>query len=117
MESEDIFVPPEDVGPVEEPPAAVGEAEAAQAEGLVPVSISTTDCPTGRRTFHPCYLSIAEWSDPSLSVMLIETPPRSAMTSPTPSECQSVCINFLIFLDNLILFTVNKLYVECKVLN
>ena len=25
-----------------------------------PVSISTTDCPTGRRTILPCYLSIAE---------------------------------------------------------
>ena len=36
MESEDVFVPPEDVGPVvEEPAAAVGEAEAAQAEGQV----------------------------------------------------------------------------------
>ena len=29
MESEDVFVPPEDVGPVEKPAAAVGEAEAA----------------------------------------------------------------------------------------
>ena len=28
-----------------------------------PVSISTTDCPTGRRTILPCYLPIAEWSD------------------------------------------------------
>ena len=35
-----------------------------------PVSISTTDCPTGRRIIVPCYLSIAEWSD-----VLIETPP------------------------------------------
>ena len=35
MESEDVFVPPEDVGPVEEPVAAVGDAEAAQAEGQV----------------------------------------------------------------------------------
>ena len=35
MESEDVFVPPEDVGPVEEPAAAVGEAEAAPAEGQV----------------------------------------------------------------------------------
>ena len=26
--------------------------------------ISITDCPTGRRTILPCYLSIAEWSDP-----------------------------------------------------
>ena len=33
--------------------------------GLGPVSVSTTDCPTGRRTILPCYLglSIAEWSD------------------------------------------------------
>ena len=37
---------------------------------------------------------------------------RSAMTSPTPSEC----INFLIFLVHLILFIVNKLYVECKLM-
>ena len=28
-----------------------------------PVSINTTDHPTGRRTIVPCYLSIAEWSD------------------------------------------------------
>ena len=35
MESEDVFVPPEDVGPVEEPAMAVGEAEAAQAKGQV----------------------------------------------------------------------------------
>ena len=27
------------------------------------VSISTTDCLTGRWTILPCYLSIAEWSD------------------------------------------------------
>ena len=32
---------------------------------LGPGSISTTDCLTGRRTILPCYLSIAEWSDPS----------------------------------------------------
>ena len=37
---------------------------------------------------------------------------RSAMTSPTPSEC----INFLIFLVHLILFIVNKMYVECKLM-
>ena len=59
------------LGPIEKPAAAVGEAEAAQAE---------------------------------------------AMTSPIPSECQSECINFLIFLVHLILFIVNKLYVECKLM-
>ena len=36
------------------------------------VSLSTMDCPTGRRTILPCYLSIAEWSE---SVVLIETAP------------------------------------------
>ena len=41
---------------------------------------------------------------------------RSAMTSPITSECQSECINFLIFLVHLILFIVNKLYVECKLM-
>ena len=35
METEDVFVPPEDVGRVEEPAVAVGDAEAAQAEGQV----------------------------------------------------------------------------------
>ena len=38
------------------------------------------------------------------------------MTSPTPSECQSECIKFLIFLVHVILFIVNKLYVECKLM-
>ena len=32
---DDTIHPPEDVGPVEKPAAAVGEAEAAQAEGQV----------------------------------------------------------------------------------
>ena len=50
------------LGPIEKPAVAVGEAEAAQAEGL------------------------------------------------------SECINFLIFLVHLILFIVNKLYVECKLM-
>ena len=41
------------------------------------VSLTATDCPTGRRTILPCYLSIAEWSDArsdSPSLLVKHTP-------------------------------------------
>ena len=41
------------------PPPAIGP-ETRPGQGSV--SISTTDCPTGRQTILPCYLSTAEWS-------------------------------------------------------
>ena len=58
MESEDVFVPPEDVGPVEEPAAAVGEAEAAQAEGLHGACFNKHDGLSDRATDHPPMLFV-----------------------------------------------------------
>ena len=42
------------------------------------VSLTATDCPTGRRTILPCYLSIAEWSDArsDSQSMLVKHPPE-----------------------------------------
>ena len=50
------------------------------------VSLTATDCPTGRRTILPCYLSIAEWSDarsdsPSL---LVKHPPEPVLYKVMP---------------------------------
>ena len=52
---------------------------------LGPVSISTTDCPTRRRTKVPFYLSIAEWSNArsdSLSCILNQAPGGSTCQRP-----------------------------------